>query len=299
MSAEMMASAGRRDSIELSEPRQRRWRAVRAFFRVPTAVIGTIIVLAWIVIAVTISIWTPFEPITQDVMNRLEPPSGEHYFGTDYLGRDVFARVMYGSRISLPLAIIVAGSSLLGGSVVGALAGFLGGLFDDIVMRIADITLAFPPIVLAMAIITAAGPGLRNAMMAIVIVGWPQYARLMRAQVLGTRSGEHVVAARSVGVPERRILTHHIVPLCVSPVLVAATLDMGNVLLLASALSFIGLGAVPPQPEWGLMVAEGRTKFLQWWVSGFPGLAIMSMVLGFNFIGDSLRDALDPRSRTI
>jgi peptide/nickel transport system permease protein len=166
-------------------------------------------------------------------------------------------------------------------------------------MRLADITLAFPSIVLAMAIITAAGPGLTNAMTAMVIVGWPQYARLMRAQVLSVRQGEHVVAARSLGVPERRILTHHVIPLCVGPVVVNATLDMGNILLLASALSFIGLGAVPPTPEWGLMVAEGRTKFFQWWISGFPGLAIMTMVLGFNLVGDSLRDALDPRSRRL
>jgi peptide/nickel transport system permease protein len=283
----------------LPEIRSRRWHAVRAFFRVPTGVIGAIIVVAWIIVALTVPNWVPYDPIKQDVVNRLASPSTVHYFGTDYLGRDVFARVLYGSRISLPMAITVAGASLIFGSLAGALSGFVGGLFDDVFMRLADITLAFPPIVLAMAIITAAGPGLVNAMIAIVIVGWPQYARLMRAQVMSVREGEHVMAARSVGVPESRILRRHIVPLCISPVLVATTLDMGNVLLLASALSFIGLGAVPPQPEWGLMVAEGRTKFLQWWISGFPGLAIMSMVLGFNFIGDSLRDALDPRTRTI
>lgn len=283
----------------LLELRSQKSRAVRAFFRVPTAIVGTLLVLAWIVVALTIPYWSPFDPVQQDVVNRLDPPSSVHLFGTDYLGRDVFARVLHGSRISLPLAIIVASTSLLTGGTVGAVAGFLGGLFDDIVMRLADITLAFPAIVLAMAIVTAAGPGLRNAMVAIVIVGWPQYARLMRAQVLTVRNGEHVVAARSIGVSEGRILTHHIIPLCISPVLVAATLDMGSVLLLAAALSFIGLGALPPQPEWGLMVAEGRSKFFQWWISGFPGLAIMSMVLGFNFIGDSLRDALDPRSRSV
>ncbi|MBN1315827.1 MAG: ABC transporter permease [Anaerolineales bacterium] len=273
-------------------------RATRVFFRTPTAVIGTILVLAWIVVALTIPQWSMVDPIKQDIMNRLAPPSTEHWFGTDYLGRDMLSRVLNGSRISLPLSIIVATISLLTGGFIGAVAGFIGGLFDDIVMRLADITLAFPPIVLAMAIVTAAGPGLQNAMTAIVIVSWPQYARLIRSQVLSVRNKEHVIAARSLGVPEVRILSHHIIPLCISPVLVAATLDMGNVLLLASALSFIGLGALPPQPEWGLMVAEGRNKFLQWWISGFPGLAIMSLVLGFNFIGDSLRDALDPRSRS-
>jgi peptide/nickel transport system permease protein len=281
------------------EVRERRWHAVRAFLKTPTSVIGMLLIVAWLIVAFSIPLWAPYDPVAQDVMNRLAPPSTTHYFGTDYLGRDVFSRVLYGSRISLPMAMTVASASLIFGSLVGALAGFLGGVFDEVVMRLADITLAFPAIVLAMAIITAAGPGLTNAMIAIVIVGWPQYARLMRAQVLSVRHGEHVVAARAVGASETRILTRHVVPLCISPVVVAVTLDMGNVLLLASALSFIGLGAVPPQAEWGLLVAEGRTKFYQVWISGFPGLAIMSMVLGFNFIGDGLRDALDPRTRTI
>ena len=282
----------------LVQVQERKWHAVRAFFGTPTSVIGTLLIVAWILVAVTIPHWSPYDPLAQDVMNRLDPPSRQHLFGTDYLGRDVFARVLFGSRISLPVAIGVALASLTVGGLVGAVAGFVGGFLDEILMRIADITLAFPAIILAMAIVTAAGPGLRNAMLAIIIVGWPQYARLMRAQVLSVREGEHVVAARSVGVPEWRILARHIVPLCISPLVVAVTLDMGNVLLFASALSFIGLGATPPQAEWGLMVAEGRTKFYQVWISGFPGLAIMTMVLGFNFIGDGLRDALDPRTRT-
>ena len=282
----------------LVQVQERKWHAVRAFFGTPTSVIGTLLIVAWILVAVTIPHWSPYDPLAQDVMNRLDPPSRQHLFGTDYLGRDVFARVLFGSRISLPVAIIVALASLTVGGLVGAVAGFVGGFLDEILMRIADITLAFPAIILAMAIVTAVGPGLRNAMLAIIIVGWPQYARLMRAQVLSVREGEHVVAARSVGVPEWRILARHIVPLCISPLVVAVTLDMGNVLLFASALSFIGLGATPPQAEWGLMVAEGRTKFYQVWISGFPGLAIMTMVLGFNFIGDGLRDALDPRTRT-
>ncbi|MGQ9586100.1 MAG: ABC transporter permease [Anaerolineae bacterium] len=285
--------------LSFLEARPRRWNTARAFFRTPTAVLGSLIIVAWIAVALTVPYWTPYDPLKQDALNRLQPMSPEHPFGTDYLGRDVFTRVMYGSRISLPLAIVVASASLIVGGSVGAVAGFAGGLLDDLVMRLADITLAFPAIVLAMAIITAAGPGLANAMIAIVIVGWPQYARLMRAQALSVRQTEHVVAARSIGVPERRILIYHVIPLCIGPVVVNVTLDMGNILLLASALSFIGLGAVPPIPEWGLMVAEGRTKFYQWWVSGFPGLAILTMVLGFNLIGDSLRDALDPRSRTL
>ncbi len=270
----------------------------RSLFRTPTAVIGFILVITWIVIALTIHWWVPVNPLKQQVTARLSPPSAQHYFGTDYLGRDVFSRVLYGSRVSLPVAIIVATTSLFLGGLIGAVAGYVGGAIDNLFMALADITLAFPSIVLAMAIVAVAGPGLANAMIAMLIVGWPRYARLMRAQVLSIKQGDHVLAARSVGVTEWRILLRHIIPLCLGPLIVTTTLDLGSVLLLASALSFIGLGAVPPQPEWGLMVSEGRSKFLQWWISGFPGLAIMSLVLGFNFIGDAMRDALDPVYRS-
>jgi peptide/nickel transport system permease protein len=261
-------------------------------------VIGFILVVAWIAIALTIPTWSPYDPLKQDVTYRLKPPSQEHLFGTDYLGRDVLSRVLYGSRVSLPVALIVAGASLVVGGIIGAIGGYFRGTLDDILMRLADVTLAFPSILLAMAIVTVAGPGLRNAMLAMLIVGWPRYARLMRAQVLSIKERDHVLAARSIGANESRILARHVVPMCTGPLVVAVTLDLGSVLLLASALSFIGLGAVPPQSEWGLMVAEGRSKFLQWWISGFPGLAIMSLVLGFNFIGDAMRDALDPVFRS-
>jgi len=287
--------------VEITEKREfkeRRLQTLRVMLRTPTSIIGILIILVWITIALTVQFWAPYNPLGQDVMNRLQPSTIQHFFGTDYLGRDVFSRVLYGARISLPIALSVSGVSLLFGSFMGALAGYWGGIFDEIVMRLSDITLAFPAIVLAMAIVTATGPGLTNAAIAMIIVGWPQYARIIRAQVLSVKEREHVLAARAIGVPSMQILTRHIVPLTVSPLIVVATLDMGNVLLLAAALSFIGLGAAPPTPEWGLMVAEGRTKFLQWWISGYPGLAIMSLVLGFNFIGDSLRDALDPRART-
>jgi peptide/nickel transport system permease protein len=271
---------------------------LRALFRTPTAVIGFILVILWIGIALTIKWWVPINPLKQDVMNRLQPPSIEHPFGTDYLGRDVYSRVLYGSRISLPVAIIVAGTSLMIGGTVGALGGYARGPLDGALMSVTDITLAFPSIVLAMAIVTVAGPGITNAMLAMLIVGWPRYARLMRSQVLSVKERDHILAARSIGVKEHRILLKHIIPLCLGPLIVTATLDLGSVLLLSSALSFIGLGAVPPTPEWGLMVAEGRSKFHQWWISGFPGLAIMTLVLGFNFIGDAMRDALDPVTRS-
>jgi len=183
-------------------------------------------------------------------------------------------------------------------TVIGAISGYLGGNLDNLIMRFVDITLAFPAIVLAMAITTALGPGIRNAMIAMLAVGWPRYARLMRGQVLSVREYDHVLAARSLGVQPWWIILRHIFPLTLSPMVVLATLDMGTVLLLAAGLSFVGLGAVPPSPEWGVMIAEGRSKFSQWWIGTFPGLAIMSMVLAFNFIGDAMRDILDPKFRT-
>lgn len=276
----------------------KRRHLTQTLLRNRTALAGFVVVLSWAAVALTVSWWAPYGPLQQDVMNRLKPPSPRHLFGTDQLGRDVFSRVMYGAQISLPMVGIVAGGAAIIGSSIGAIVGMLSGRIDDLVMRLADITLAFPSIVLAMAIVTAMGPGLSNIMLAMLLTGWPQYARLMRGQVLSMKQREHVEAARALGASDARLLARHVIPHSISPVVVTASLDLGNVLLLAAALSFVGLGAIPPQPEWGAMVAEGRTKFLQWWMSGFPGLAITSMVLGFNFIGDGLRDALDPRFRT-
>jgi peptide/nickel transport system permease protein len=276
----------------------RRRHLAQALLRNQTVLAGLLVVIGWITVMLTVSWWAPYGALQQDVMNRLKPPSSRHLFGTDQLGRDVFSRVMYGAQISLPMVVIVAGGAAIIGSSIGAIAGVVGGKVDDLVMRLADIVLAFPSIVLAMAIVAATGAGLSHIMLAMLITGWPQYARLMRGQVLSIKQREHVEAARALGASDARVLARHLIPHCVSPVVVAASMDLGNILLLAAGLSFIGLGAIPPQPEWGAMVAEGRTKFLQWWMSGFPGLAITSMVLGFNFIGDGLRDALDPRFRT-
>jgi peptide/nickel transport system permease protein len=298
MTAKNLILTGQTPSKRSQFSRTQAGLVVRSLFRTPTAIVGFILIIGWITIALTVPAWVPRNPLKQEVTARLSAPSVQHPFGTDYLGRDVFSRVLYGSRVSLPVALIVASASLLIGGLIGAIGGDSGGLFDNLLMRLADITLAFPSIILAMAIVVAAGPGLTNAMIAMLIVGWPRYARLMRAQVIGIKERDHVLAARSIGASEGRILAQHIIPLCMGPLIVAVTLDLGSVLLLASALSFIGLGAVPPQPEWGLMVAEGRSKFLQWWISGFPGLAIMSLVLGFNFIGDAMRDALDPVFRS-
>lgn len=278
--------------------RKNRWQFLRRMLRNPSVVVGLVILAAWLFVLLTIQFWNIPGPLHQDLVNRLKPPSITHIFGTDYLGRDVFSRVMHGGQISIPLAFIVVGISLLIGTLIGAISGYIGGMTDNLLMRFVDITLAFPAIVLAMAISSALGSGIRNAMIAMLAVDWPRYARLIRGQVLSVREYEHVVAARSIGVPHWRIILQHILPLTLSPMVVLATLDMGTVLLLAAGLSFVGLGAVPPQPEWGVMIAEGRTKFTQWWIGTFPGLAIMSMVLAFNFIGDAMRDILDPKFRT-
>lgn len=263
------------------------------------ALIGAAIVGVWVLIALLAPLIAPYDPLAQDLAYRLQEPSERHLFGTDELGRDIFSRVLYGARISLPLGISVVVLTAAIGIFLGALAGFFGGLLDDLLMRFADAVLAFPSLILAMAITAALGPSLNNAMLAIVAVLWPEYARLMRGQVLGIREMEYVNAARAVGVPEARILWRHILPNAFPPLLVKASLDVGNVILIAAALSFVGLGAVPPEPEWGAMVKAGREKFYQWWVATFPGLAIFTVVMGFNFLGDGLRDMLDPRLRRL
>ncbi|MGQ9627030.1 MAG: nickel transporter permease [Anaerolineae bacterium] len=262
-----------------------------------TAMLGALILLAWVVLALGAEVIAPHDPLEQDVVNRLRPPSPEHLCGTDELGRDILSRVVYGARISLPMGVFVIFFAACIGGAVGAFSGYLGGLFDEVAMRIADVTLAFPSIVLALAIAAALGPSLRNALLAMVAVWWPEYARVMRGQVLAARYKEYVVAARSIGATESRILFVHILPNAIAPIVVKATLDIGNAILLVAALSFIGLGAVPPTPEWGAMIAAGRQKFYQWWMATFPGLAILSVVMGFNFLGDGLRDTLDPYLR--
>lgn len=258
--------------------------------------IGAAIIGAWVLVAVTIQWWSPYDPV-QLAGARLAAPSAEHWLGTDALGRDVLSRTLYGVRHSLPVALTVVALAVLIGACCGAIAGFVGGLLDSAIMRLVDVTLSFPPILLAMAVTASLGPGLRNAAIAMVIVWWPVYARLMRAQVLAMREREHVEAAVTSGAPPARVLFTHILPLCWSPIIVNATMDFGQIVLLVAGLSFIGLGAVPPTPEWGQMISEGALHFYHWWIAAGPGIAILSIVLGFNFLGDALRDILDPRSR--
>jgi len=235
--------------------------------------------------------------MTQNINDRVQPPGGVHFWGTDELGRDIFTRVLYGGRITIPagIAVIVIGGII--GTLIGAVAGYAGGIWDELLMRFTELFMAFPTIILAMAISAALGPDIRNAIIALVVVWWPSYARLMRGLVINAKNYEYVDAARCIGAPGRYILFRTILPNCLSPILVLTTLDIGNAILTFAGLSFLGLGPEPSSPEWGRMVAVGIDYFDQWWTWLFPGLAIASLVMAFNFIGDGLRDLTDPRLR--
>ncbi|RLF05512.1 MAG: D,D-dipeptide ABC transporter permease [Thermoprotei archaeon] len=264
----------------------------------PTGLTGAVIVAGLLILALIGPALAPYDPYRQDMSERLMPPSWEHPFGTDQLGRDILSRVLYGCRISLSIAFLVVAISATIGLLLGLISGYFGGLVDEALMRVTDLFFAFPRLILAMAVAAALGPSIVNTMLAIATVSWPVYARLVRACVLQVRSETYIEAARAIGAGHARILFKHVLPMVVHVVLVQATLDLGSVILLAAGLSFIGLGAPPPTPEWGLMVSEGRLYIRsQWWVSTFPGLAIMISALGFNMLGDALRDAFDVRLR--
>ncbi len=270
-------------------------RRLRLLRRNQLAMIGLAIIAIWTLAAVFAPLVAPRDPITQDVVNRLKEPSPTYWFGTDELGRDLFSRVIYGARISLPVGFIVIVIAVIVGTLVGASAGYFGGLYDLLIMRVADITLAFPSIVLALAIAAVLGAGITNALIAMALVWWPEYARLMRGQVLSVKNNEYVAASIALGASPSRVLFTHILPNTFAPILVKASLDAGSAILNIAALSFIGLGAVPPTPEWGAMISAGRYKFFSWWLTTFPGLAILSVVLGYNFFGEGVREAFDPR----
>jgi len=274
-------------------PRARRGRP--RWLTLPV-MLGIAIIVFWFVVALTIPLWAPYDPVSI-AGRRLQPPSLDHWLGTDALGRDVLVRTLWGARFSLPIAVSVIAVAVAIGAALGAIAGYVGGLLDATIMRLVDVTLSFPPILLAMAVTASLGPGLEHAAVAMVAVSWPVYARLMRAQVLTLREREHVEAAVAAGASRTRVLVVHILPLSWSPILVNATSDLGQIVLLAASLSFIGLGAAPPTPEWGQMIAEGAVHFYQWWIAFGPGMAILSVVLGFSFVGDGVRDLLDPRGR--
>jgi peptide/nickel transport system permease protein len=258
--------------------------------------VGVCVVLAWVIVAVTVPLWSRYGPNQINFAAVLTPPSSAHWFGTDQLGRDVFTRVMYASRADLPLAFEAVAAAAVIGTFVGCVAAYSGGLIDEILQRIGDVVLAFPALVLALAIAAALGPSLRNVVVAISAVVWPEYARLVRGEVLTVLNELHVTAAKSIGCGRWRLLRKHVMPFAAPSIAVKGSVDVGSAVLLAAGLSFIGVGIVPPTPEWGAMVSEADMYISQWWIGLFSGLAILTTVLAFNFMGDSLRDWLDPRS---
>ncbi|MDV6375989.1 nickel transporter permease [Deinococcus arenicola] len=266
----------------------------RRFRRNSGAMIGLVLLVFLVVVALLGPLMG--DPSAQDLGARLSPPSGAHPLGTDQLGRDVLTRVLSGARISLGIGVSVMLASLLVGSAAGLVAGLLGGWWDEVIMRVTDIFLAFPGLILAMAISAALGPSLTNVMIAVALVSWPTYARLIRAQVLALREREFVEAARALGSSQSRVAFRHLLPNSVAPLLVQGSFDVGNAILTAAGLGFIGFGAQPPTPEWGAMVSETRNYIAQApWASSAPALAILITVLAFNLLGDGLRDVFDPR----
>ncbi len=278
-----------------SSERRAAARATRPAWRQPLALTGATIAIAWTVIAVFAPLISPYDPLAQDFV-AFQGPTGAHPFGTDELGRDVLSRVIYGSRLSIPLALLLVTLAATIGGLLGAIAGYFRGLADGFVMRTADLVFAFPAIILAMVVTAVLGRGVRNTVLAIVIVSWPAYARVVRGLVLSIGDSEYVQSSRLLGVSSRTALFREVLPNVAGPVLVLATLDLGTAILLLSGLSFLGLGAQPPHPEWGAMVSVGTQYFQYWWMGTFPGLAIFTAVIAFNFLGDSLRDVFDPRT---
>ncbi|MGJ8454872.1 nickel transporter permease [Pseudothermotoga sp. U03pept] len=292
--------------VDRSETTVSRWKPIiedwkHTFYlwkRTKLAMVGTFIVLGFILLAIFAPLLSPYDPIKTNLPERLRPPSKEHLFGTDQFGRDILSRVIYGARIEVWIIFLVTVISGAIGIGVGVTAGYFGGLVDEILMRITDIFLAFPRLILAMALSAMLGRGLTNAILAISLVEWTVIARLARAEAMKIKSQPYIEAIRAVGASNFRILFLHVLPMCLSPVLVQLTLRMGTIILTAAGLGFLGLGAQPPTPEWGAIVSDGRSYLVQqWWISTFPGLFIAVVVLGFNLLGDGIRDILDPRLR--
>ncbi|MBL0405384.1 ABC transporter permease [Microvirga aerilata] len=298
--------SGMRGWLLSAEPNSR-WQARlgrfylgwRAFTRNPLAVIGLGIILMLILVAVFADVIAPYSPVAGGDLRtqRLLPPSGTYWFGTDDQARDIFSRVIHGSRITLFVVVLVALIATPIGLLVGTVSGYLGGWVDTVLMRITDIFLAFPRLILALAFVAALGPGIENAIIAIAITSWPPYARIARAETMMIRNSDFIAAVKLQGASTPRIILGHVVPLCLSSLIVRVTLDMAGIILTAAGLGFLGLGAQPPMPEWGAMVATGRNYLIdQWWVAAMPGLAIFVVSLGFNLLGDGLRDVLDPKA---
>lgn len=288
--------------VELAErPARRRGllAALRDFARQsPLNLLALGLIALFLVLVAFGDALAPHDPIKPAIQLKLQPPSSTHWFGTDELGRDLLSRVLSGAKYSLGIAFIILSIALVIGVVIGALAGYLGGLADELLMRLTDLFLAFPALILAMAIAASLGRSLQNVVIALTAVYWPWYARLVRGQVLALKEREFVEAARAMGASSHRVLLRHILPNTTAPIIVQLTIDVGYAVLATAGLSFLGLGAQPPIPEWGTMIAGARTFFREaWWYITFPGLALTLTVVGFNLLGDGLRDYLDPRTR--
>ena len=289
-----LASAGRPDAHARSL-----WARLlpRSLRRSPLAVAALITVAVWLALAVLAPLIAPYGPLQQDIAQRLQPPSAAHWLGTDPLGRDILSRILYGAHISIAIGLAAVALAASVGTVIGMVSGYAGGLVDELIMRITDLMLSFPTVILAMVISAALGAGIQNAIIAILVAWWPLYARLVRGLALAEREREYVVAATAIGATSGRIIARHIFRNIVAPIIVVGSLDIGRAILLFATLSFLGLGAPPDVAEWGAMVALGQGYFNQWWIAAFPGLAILTLVLAFNIVGDTLRDVLDPRFR--
>jgi peptide/nickel transport system permease protein len=305
MSAPTTSKESLGDWLRSENPASRRQAALgrayntwRTFSRNRLAMVGLGIVLLLVLFALLADVLAPYSPYIGDLRTtRLLPPSAAHWFGTDDQGRDILSRLLHGARITLLVVVLVAVLAAPIGLLVGTVAGYAGGLLDATLMRITDIFLAFPRLILALAFVAALGPGIENAVIAIAITSWPPYARIARAETLTVRQADYIAAVKLMGASPWRIVLRHIMPLCVSSVIIRVTLDMAGIILTAAGLGFLGLGAQPPMPEWGAMIANGRGYVLdQWWVAAAPGAAIFVVSLAFNLLGDGLRDALDPKA---
>jgi peptide/nickel transport system permease protein len=282
------------DAPRIIPPASKTRRWIR---RCGLAAFGASIILIWILIAIFAPLISRYNPNIVDVAIRLQPPSAKHWLGTDALGRDVYSRLVYGSQISLFTGFVVVIVAAIVGTLLGGIAAYSRGKLEELIMRITDLVFCFPPIILALAIAAALGIGATNTIIAMLVVWWPKFARLARSLIIVQRSQEYVEAAMVLGLSPARILVRHIIPNSIGPLIVLVTLDIGNAIITFAGLSFLGLGVIPPMPEWGSMVGEGRELIEQWWVAAFPGLAILTIVVGFNFLGDGIRDWLDPKSR--
>ncbi len=275
--------------------RYRLWLGLRSN---PLAMSGLLVILAVLLLALLAPLLTPYTPGYQDLSNRLAAPSSEHWLGTDELGRDIWTRIIYGGRTTLGMVIAVVVLTAPLGLLIGCIAGYTGGLLDKALMRLTDIFLAFPRLILALAFVAALKPGVESAILAIALTAWPPYARLARAETLQFRNSDFIAASRLTGAAPLRIILRHVMPLCVPSLIVRVTLDMSSIIITAASLGFLGMGAQPPSPEWGTMIATARRfLFSEWWVPLMPCIAIFLTSLAFNFLGDGLRDVLDPKER--